>query len=62
MRVADRFHERVRRGYLAMAEEEPQRWVVVDAAQRVEEIQQQVRQVLDRFLSARSTTRAEEAE
>jgi dTMP kinase len=56
------FHERVRRGYLAMAEEEPQRWVVVDAAQRVEEIQQQVRQVLDRFLSARSTTRAEEAE
>ncbi len=55
------FHERVRRGYLAMVEEEPHRWVVVDAAQRVEEIQGQVRQVLDRFLKERSATRAEEA-
>jgi dTMP kinase len=56
------FHERVRRGYLAMAEEEPQRWTVIDAARRVEEVQEQVRQVLDRFLSVRSTSRAEEAE
>jgi len=56
------FHERVRRGYLAMAEEEPQRWVVIDAAQGVEQIQQQVRQVLETFLSARRTSGAEEAE
>ncbi len=55
------FHERVRHGYLAMAEEELQRWIVIDAARRVEEIQEQVRQVLDKFLSARSTSRAEEA-
>lgn len=27
------FHERVRRGYLSLAEEEPERWLVVDAAQ-----------------------------
>ncbi len=27
------FHERVRRGYLALAKDEPDRWVVVDASQ-----------------------------
>lgn len=37
------FHERVRQGYLALAGGEPGRWVVLDAAQPVAEIQAQVR-------------------
>jgi dTMP kinase len=32
------FHHRVRGGYLKLAEEEPQRWLVVDAAQSKEKI------------------------
>lgn len=36
------FHERVRAGYLALAEAEPERWVVVDAAQGVEALQADV--------------------
>ena len=32
------FHERVREGYLKLAEEEPQRWLVVDATQSKEKI------------------------
>jgi len=32
------FHRRVRQGYLAMAEAEPKRWLVVDAAQSREKI------------------------
>jgi dTMP kinase len=37
------FHERVRAGYLALAAEEPSRWVVVDATQPVNAIQKQIR-------------------
>lgn len=37
------FHERVRQGYLALAAAEPQRWLVVDAAQPVEVVQERVR-------------------
>ena len=33
------FHERVRAGYLAMAAADPARWLVVDAGQRVEDVQ-----------------------
>jgi dTMP kinase len=44
------FHERVRSGYRKMAEEEPQRWLVIDATQSKERIAeiiwQRVRQVL----------------
>ena len=32
------FHERVRQGYLALAEQEPDRWVVVDATAAEEEV------------------------
>lgn len=32
-READDFHQRVRRGFLAQAQEEPQRWLVLDASQ-----------------------------
>jgi dTMP kinase len=37
------FHERVREGYLALAAEEPARWVVIDATQPVDAIQEQIR-------------------
>lgn len=34
------FHQRVRRGYLEMVHAEPERWVVVDASQPWEQVQQ----------------------
>mgnify|MGYP006300031025 CR=1 FL=1 len=37
------FHQRVRAGYLALIEQEPARWVVIDAARSVEQVQQQIR-------------------
>ncbi len=37
------FHQRVRSGYLAMAAQEPARWIVVDATGDVEEVQAAVR-------------------
>ncbi|MCS6843014.1 MAG: dTMP kinase [Caldilineales bacterium] len=40
------YHRRVRDGYRAMAAAEPQRWLVVDAAQPLEEVQAQIRQGL----------------
>jgi dTMP kinase len=37
------YHERVRAGYLAMAGQEPDRWVVVDATQDIDTIQAFIR-------------------
>jgi dTMP kinase len=37
------FHERVRAGYLALVEDEPQRWVVIDGRRPVEAVQADVR-------------------
>lgn len=34
----DEFHERVRRGFLALAEAEPRRWLVVDASAPIDDI------------------------
>ena len=46
------FHEKVRRGYLALAAKEPQRWLVIDASQSKEKISEiiwrQVFQVLNK--------------
>ncbi len=36
------FHERVRQGYLALAAAEPQRWLVVDAAQTIAAVQKSI--------------------
>lgn len=44
------FHERVRQGYLALAQNEPQRWLVIDGSQAVETIQAQIRERLVRSL------------
>jgi dTMP kinase len=40
------FHEHVRRGYLELAKREPGRFRVVDASQRPEEIQQEIRKIV----------------
>jgi dTMP kinase len=40
------FHRRVRNGYLQMAQQDPARWVVVDASQPWGEVQAKLRQVL----------------
>ena len=37
------FHQRVRDGYLRLVEQELERWVVVDAARSVEEVQTEIR-------------------
>src|SRR5262245_25526346 len=44
------FHQRVRQGYLEMANLEPERWLVVDAAASIEEVQQIIRQRLNEIL------------
>jgi len=44
------FHRRVRAGYLEMVAQEPARWVVVDAGQPWQEVQDALRQVLSERL------------
>jgi thymidylate kinase len=49
------FHQRVRSGYLAMAAQEPARWIVVDATGDVEEVQAAVRKrIQERAVLGRS--------
>ena len=40
------FHRRAREGFLSLAGQEPGRWVVVDAARGVDEVQADIRQVV----------------
>jgi dTMP kinase len=40
------FHQRVRQGYLQMAQAEPQRWVVIDASRSMEAVQMEIREVV----------------
>jgi dTMP kinase len=42
------YHERVRAGYLAMAAEEPERWVVIDARGKVNAVQAAIRERIQR--------------
>ncbi len=44
------FHQRVRRGYLEMAHQEPERWRVVDANQPVEVVQSDIRKIILSYL------------
>jgi dTMP kinase len=37
------FHQRVRAGYMELIAQEPERWVVIDAARSVEEVQKEIR-------------------
>ena len=47
------FYERVRAGYLEMVEQEPGRWAVVDADQKWESVQEELRRVIDERLQGR---------
>jgi dTMP kinase len=50
------FHQRVRAGYLELARAEPQRWVVIDASQEWQRVQEQLRgSILKRLATARSS-------
>lgn len=40
------FHNRVRQGYFELAKEDPQRWVIVDAAQPMAQVQSEMREVI----------------
>jgi dTMP kinase len=44
------FHHRVRDGYLRLAKEEPERWVVVDADRTFEEVQKDIRAIIQENL------------
>ena len=46
------FHRRVRAGYVQMMREEPDRWVRIDAARLVEEIQMDIRAEVERKLGS----------
>jgi dTMP kinase len=47
------FHQRARTGYLNLIAQDPSRWVVVDAARPIEEIQSEIRAVVQTRLDAR---------
>jgi dTMP kinase len=44
------FHQRVRNGYLEMAQAEPERWLVIDATASVEEINQSICHRLEKII------------
>ncbi|MBI1991971.1 MAG: dTMP kinase [Candidatus Omnitrophica bacterium] len=53
-RKTNRFHQRVRSGYLRLATREPRRFVVIDASRSSEEVRREVRQVVMQRLHQRT--------
>jgi dTMP kinase len=47
------FHKRVRQGYLQMAQAEPQRWVIVDAAKPPDQVQAAIRRIVSACLEGK---------
>ena len=45
------FHKRVRDGYLEMVKAEPKRWIVLDAARKWDEVQEELRNTIEGRLS-----------
>lgn len=54
---ADRFHEDVRRGFLAQAEADSDGWAVVDANRSIDEVAASVSAMVARLMGSRSVTR-----
>ncbi len=52
------FHEKVWQGYRKMAQQEPQRWVMIDASQSFDDVQKQIRAVILQRLSNRIVSNA----
>lgn len=50
-RLAVEFHQRVRAGYLEMAHNEPERWLIIDASAPVEEIHRVICERLGKLLA-----------
>ncbi len=46
------FHQRVRRGYLKLARQEPKRFRVIKVKGSIEETQEEVRKIIDEFLTS----------
>lgn len=51
------FHRRVRQGYLAMAQQDPERWFVLDADRPIEEIEADIWKRVERILEGVDTWR-----
>lgn len=46
------FHERVRTGYLELAKREPERWLIIDAAKTIKDVEMELRQkIVERLTS-----------
>lgn len=54
------YHERVRAGYLTMAAQEPERWVVIDAEGRLQSVQARIRDRIQRELAAATLVQAQQ--
>ncbi len=52
------FHERVRQGFLALAAADTERWVTIDAARSEDEVQADIRRVVEASLDARQRAQA----
>jgi len=50
------FHQRVRQGYLELVKQDLERWVVINAAQSFEQVQNNIRQEIVQRLSERSVS------
>ena len=48
------FHNKVRRGYLALAAKEPERWIIIDASKSKEEIAREIWQRVRKLISERA--------
>lgn len=56
-REALQFHQRVRRGYLALAMEEPRRVKVIDTRQGEEKVSEEIRRTIDKLIDGTSSSR-----
>jgi dTMP kinase len=44
------FHQRVRQGYQALIEDDPERWLVLDASRSIQEVQKEIQKAVKKLL------------